>query len=300
MNDVYSPLLHNTPANLKEVILSSKIKKLYLKTFGIKVNFDAKNIYRYECQKSGYEFFYPFDLGGDSSFYEQLQRFDWYYMPWKWEHEKAAEHVSEGDNVLEVGSGNSSFVEYLSKKGVHATGLELNEAAVQFAQDKGLNVLRESIEIHSQKYPTQYDLVCSFQVLEHISDVHSFIDGMVKCLKPGGTLIICVPNNDSFIKKAEWNILNMPPHHMGLWNKKSLNYLSEIFQLDKPRLLCEPLQKYHYNHYQSIEEKRIQRIPIVRSLYYRLHLNKVTSKLIYWLSKYIKGQSIMGVYSKKK
>ncbi len=300
MNDIYSPLVHNTAATLKEVIVSNKIKELYLKTYGIEVNFEVKNIYKFECQKSGYEFFYPFYLGGDSSFYEQLQRFDWYYMPWKWEHQKAAEYVRKGDNVLEVGSGSSSFIEHLSKKGVQATGLELNELAVQLAQDKGFNVLRENIETHSQNYPSQYDLVCSFQVLEHISDVHSFIDGMVKCLKPGGILIVCVPNNDSFIKKAEWNILNMPPHHMGLWNRKSLSYLSEIFPLENARLLFEPLQTYHYNYYQSIEEKRILSIPIIRSVYYRLNLNKVASKFIYWFSKYIKGHSIMGVYSKAK
>jgi 2-polyprenyl-3-methyl-5-hydroxy-6-metoxy-1,4-benzoquinol methylase len=300
MNDIYSPLVHNTVATLKEVIVSSKIKELYLKTYGIEVNFEVENIYKYECQKSGYGFFYPFDLGGDSSFYEQLQRIDWYYMPWKWEHQKATDYVRKGNNVLEVGSGNSSFIEHLSKKGVQATGLELNELAVQLAQDKGLNVLRESIETHSQNYPTQYDLVCSFQVLEHISDVHSFIDGMIKCLKPGGILIVCVPNNDSFIKKAEWNILNMPPHHMGLWNKKSLSYLPEIFPLEKARLLFEPLQTYHYNYYQSIEEKRIFSIPIIRSVYYRLSLNKVASKLVYWLSKYINGHSIMAVYSKAK
>lgn len=298
MNDVSSPLLQKASVTLKEVILSRKIEELYLKRFDIKVEFDVEKIYKYECQKSGYQFFYPFDLAGGSLFYEQLQKFDWYYMPWKWEHEKAEEHISQGNRVLEVGSGNSSFVEYLAEKDIETTGLELNQDAVNTAKEKGLNVLEETIEAHSLKFQNHYDIVCSFQVLEHIAHVHSFLNGMIKCLKPGGTLIICVPNNQSFIKNVDWHLLNMPPHHMGLWNKKSLSYLPEIFPVQKLKLLNEPLQSYHYSYYQGVIEKRIGETLIIRSIYYRFRFNRLFSVLIPRIAKYIRGQSIMAVYKK--
>ncbi|WP_340102800.1 class I SAM-dependent methyltransferase [Rhodohalobacter sp. 8-1] len=297
--NIKSPLSPDSKAMLIEKIPTDIIKERYYRLYEINVGFNIPYVLKYRCEESGYEFFYPFDLGGDSSFYEQLQRIDWYYMPWKWEHGKAVEHVGKNDKVLEVGSGNSSFVEHLTKKGLQATGLELNEAAVQSAQERGLNVLKENIENHSKKNLGQYDLVCSFQVLEHISDIYPFIAGMIKCLKPGGTLIICVPNNDSFIKKAEWNILNMPPHHMGLWSKKSLGYLSEIFPLKNSKFLYEPLQSYHYSWYQGIIESLIGKIPIIRNVYYHFSLSKIAGRLIPLISKSITGHSIMAIYKKE-
>lgn len=65
----------------------------------------TESIKVYECSKSGYRFFHPFSNAGDSKFYETLQDFDWYYVPWKWEHGNCRELIKEGYRVLEVGCG---------------------------------------------------------------------------------------------------------------------------------------------------------------------------------------------------
>jgi len=43
--------------------------------------------------------------------------------------------------------------------------------------------LNETIEGYSEINHGQFDLVCSFQVLEHIPKVYSFLEGKVKALK---------------------------------------------------------------------------------------------------------------------
>ena len=48
----------------------------------------------------------PPTLRGQSTFYEALQRYPWYYVPWKWEHEIAKSYLKDGDQVLEVGCGS--------------------------------------------------------------------------------------------------------------------------------------------------------------------------------------------------
>ena len=58
--------------------------------------------------------------------------------------------------------------------------------------------------------------------MEHIYEIKDVLEASVKALKKAGNLIICVPNNDSFIKNDEANILNLPPHHTCLWTKESL------------------------------------------------------------------------------
>lgn len=50
--------------------------------------------------------------------------------------------------------------------------------------------------------------------MEHISDVASFIKACILLTKPGGYIILSVPNNDAFVGAQELP-LNMPPHHVG-------------------------------------------------------------------------------------
>jgi ubiquinone/menaquinone biosynthesis C-methylase UbiE len=66
---------------------------------------------------------------GDSKFYEQLEKFDWYYMPWKWEHEITLSYLDPKKRVLEIGCGTGSFVQKAADiSGAYIKGLELNEA----------------------------------------------------------------------------------------------------------------------------------------------------------------------------
>ena len=43
----------------------------------------------------------------------------------------------------------------------------------------------------------------------------------------------------------EFNALNCPPHHMGLWKKQSLEKLNTIFDIDLDCILFSPLEKKH-------------------------------------------------------
>ena len=45
--------------------------------------------------KSGFAFYTPTDLAGEAPLYEQLQEFDWYYMPDKWEFRQALAWIQD-------------------------------------------------------------------------------------------------------------------------------------------------------------------------------------------------------------
>ncbi len=252
----------------------------------------------YNCLDTGYHFFYPFTIAGNSFFYEQLQNFDWYYMPWKWEHQVTARLLKKNDKVLEVGCGSGAFVRKFQNEGFDITGLELNEDSVKTAKIDGLRILNETVEAHASNNAEIYDIVCSFQVLEHISDVSSFLFSSIKCLKPGGRLIICVPDNDSFIKRDIINILNMPPHHMGLWNTKSLRMLKNYFPLSVSKTLREPLQKYHVHWYVSLMERQICNFRIPKYIFYKFKLNKIILLVVKIIAPVLNGHSIMAQYIK--
>ena len=72
--------------------------------------------------------------------------------------------------------------------------------------------------------------------------MHDFIKDSLLALKPNGKLIIGVPNNNPFLfVNDKYHTLNLPPHHAGLWNKKSLKSLEQIFNIELVSLQYEPL-----------------------------------------------------------
>jgi 2-polyprenyl-3-methyl-5-hydroxy-6-metoxy-1,4-benzoquinol methylase len=250
---LYSPLTNNTKIRLQKEIPIDNIIEKYKEIYNIDVSSYFKNIKKiqlYRCLDSGFRFYFPFDLSGDSSFYMQLQSFDWYYIPWKWEHEQAAKYIRKGDKVLEVGSGDGGFLKKVtSTLNAMAVGLETNPDAVKKAVENGVEIFQSTVEEFSKNHEEEFDIVCSFQVAEHVSAIRSFIEAQLKCLKMKGKLIISVPNNDSFLKLDLLPLLNLPPHHMGLWNKHSLKKLGKIFGLKLLSINYEPLGKNRLDYF---------------------------------------------------
>lgn len=249
-----SPLSPDSKTEFLRKIKSNKLILQY-KKLGIDISYilkERKSISVFKCLETGYKFYYPFDIAGDSIFYEHFQKSDWYYMPWKWEHEIAKDYIEDGQNILEVGCAHGAFLKKINKlfNLNEVVGLELNETAeIQNSKWRIINKFIQDFQIDNKN---KFDLVCSFEVLEHIAEVNSFLEAKVNCLKVGGKLIIAVPNNETFVGKSD-SPLNFPPHHMGLWDTSSLKSLSKLFPLKLVNIHYEELQSYHVDEYMNSE-----------------------------------------------
>lgn len=211
---VYSPFLPGKEARIVRKRPVDEIVDAYKKALKMDVSSyfgSLRQIDIFECPETKFRFYSPANLAGDSAFYQQLQAFDWYYMPWKWEHQTVKNAIRKDEKVLEIGCGVGSFIKKCQEDGIEALGLELNEGAVQEAARNNINVIRKDIIDVAKDSPNTYDVVCSFQVMEHIPDVSKVIQASIDCLKPGGRLFISVPNNDSFLGLDDFNELNLPP-----------------------------------------------------------------------------------------
>jgi ubiquinone/menaquinone biosynthesis C-methylase UbiE len=231
-----SPISLNTNTSLVDTFLSKDIISLYDQQLGIDVSrfFRNDRFYIYKCEDTGYRFYYPEGLDGDGKFYEELQNRlgGDYYHPWKFENQMALDIIKKDDKVLDIGCGIGNFLIRAKEKAGEIAGLELNEYAVEVCRQKGLPVFNEMIQHHAEKYEGHYDVVCIFQVLEHIYDVKGFLDASLKVLKKGGMLVIGVPNNEPyFLAWDKYCTLNLPPHHMGLWNKEVFEKTSRLLGL---------------------------------------------------------------------
>jgi 2-polyprenyl-3-methyl-5-hydroxy-6-metoxy-1,4-benzoquinol methylase len=236
--------------NLIEIdsITSKDITAQYLRDHGIDVasyfgEIDEIKIYR--CLDTLYEFYYPF-VTGDSKFYEAFQVFDWYYKKEKWEYDKALSLISKEESILEIGSGRGFFIKKLTDKGCNVEGIELNQDAVTTLKEQGFMIHNSAFEDFCKSNPTkQYDTICSFQLMEHITNVGEFFHYYEKQLKVGGKLIIGVPNCKSVFLVPRLNTLNLPPHHAGLWTEDFVKKLPTIFSsLKLKTIYYEPLSLF--------------------------------------------------------
>lgn len=248
MNSVISPLTGK--ANVQK-IASLDIQRLISQYAG-EYQLDVSRIFAkvgelsvYRCDQTGLKFYYPFELAGDGDFYAELsEHYKGYYNPWKWEHAKAAAFIHEGDEVLEIGCGNGYFLKEIQKKGAKTLGLDLNPQAIEKGRKLGVTITDQPIADHAATHTAAYDVVCAFQLFEHVNDVGQFLKDAIACLKTGGKLIIGVPNNDSAIfSKDPYHTLNLPPHHMLLWDKTSLASLADLFPLSITEIEAQPLNK---------------------------------------------------------
>ncbi|MBN2730619.1 MAG: methyltransferase domain-containing protein [Bacteroidales bacterium] len=277
MDRLVSPLTLQDNVTLIKNIPTKTIIKVY-KRYNIDVSkyfLGREYVSIYRCNETNYHFYYPFNVTGDSRFYEHFQQFSWYYMPWKWEHEVAVRYIKSGDKIMEVGCAHGEFLKQINELYDLALsiGLELNQTAKE--NHTKIEILNETIQSYSNEHVGEFDVVCSFQVLEHITEPRSFISSSLDCLKPGGKLIVSVPNNDSYLKNLG-GCLNMPPHHVGLWNETSLKSISKLFPVKVNDIHFEPLQPYHigdffqskhYSSYPSILGKVIRKLHKITGVY---------------------------------
>jgi 2-polyprenyl-3-methyl-5-hydroxy-6-metoxy-1,4-benzoquinol methylase len=292
---VKSPLTgRDAPLTLS--IPSSRIVGAYKERFGYDAAsyfIDVPEVGVYRCD-SGFGFYYPFSLVGDESLYRTLFTLEWKDKEDKWEYQIALPYIRSGDKVLDVGCSEGFFLAKAQNKGAAVFGIELNKKAAAIAREKGIQVHEGLLQQHQPI--SLYDVVTSFQVLEHVAEPLAFIQECIRVLRPGGILVIGVPNDDSFIRLDPDFILNQPPHHMGLWNRKSLTALATFTNLDIKCFETEPLVDAGW--YQAVMENRyLGRWQ--RRLFYRLGFAKMFARYLRENANTIAGQTIVSVFQKR-
>ena len=126
-------------------------------------------------------------------------------------------------SVLDIGAGTGEFLKVASQSGWKIYGAEPNEKARSISKQKGV----ELTELFTEYSNKQFDVITLWHVLEHMPDLKNTTQQIEKLLKPGGTLLIAVPNYKSFdakYYKEFWAAYDVPRH---LWHfsKESMQRL---------------------------------------------------------------------------
>lgn len=140
---------------------------------------------------------------------------------------RRVERYSVKGRILDVGCGRGDFPALMASRGWDATGIELDERiGRRGAGTKGLHLRFGRLE--DIKFPEAgFDAVTMWHVFEHMRDPAWVMRECRKILKPGGLLMLAVPNMRSLqarLSGRHWFHLDPPYHfyHYTLENMKKL------------------------------------------------------------------------------
>jgi len=197
-----------------------------------------ENFTENRCIDCGLHFFEPLVVG-TAVIYDAVAKVDDYYTSHKWEFQTALEWISEmgSSRLLEVGCGEGHFLRQASRVVEEVTGVELDAAAAEIGKVKGLDI--RNVPVEAVVGP--FDLIASFQVMEHLQNPGEIIRQCIEKLSPGGALILAVPNQDGVMGDLAQDMLNLPPHHVTRWERRCLDFMAERYGLDMEQYATEPL-----------------------------------------------------------
>lgn len=117
-------------------------------------------------------------------------------------------------HILDLGCGTGAFLHTMSKNGWDVTGLEPDGQARKKAKELyQLNVQEPAALYELPK--GGFDAISLWHVLEHVHDLHKYLDTMRDLLRDEGRIFIAVPNHtstDAAMYQSYWAAYDVPRH----------------------------------------------------------------------------------------
>ena len=116
--------------------------------------------------------------------------------------------------VLDVGCGRGDLGAALVRRGWRVTGIDPSDQACAVARTRGMETRVATLE-SAMLADESFDVVVMSHSLEHVAEPRADLARVRRLLRPGGLLLISVPNFGSWQRErfgAEWFALDVPRH----------------------------------------------------------------------------------------
>ncbi|MCA9135470.1 MAG: methyltransferase domain-containing protein [Planctomycetales bacterium] len=118
-------------------------------------------------------------------------------------------YVAAGSRVLDAGCGPGLLSFYCASKQCDVIGIDGSSAMIEYclaesaAQGGGIEFLHRTFPLAANQDIGTFDTILCSSVIEYMDDPVEFLEDLDRRLRPGGMLLISVPNRRSVYKQLE-------------------------------------------------------------------------------------------------
>jgi ubiquinone/menaquinone biosynthesis C-methylase UbiE len=192
-----------------------------------------------------------------------------------------------GKRVLDYGCGSGYGSYILAGQALNVQAADISQEAIEFAKKK---FIKDSLSfcLTSNLGKEFFDVITSFQVIEHIKNVDDYLVRLKNFLSPSGILLLSTPDKSnrliSYIQKP-WNYY----HYKEYSQKELINLLNKYFNSVK---LLKVSAKDELVKYEIIRRKKLKWISLPFTLFFFPDFLRITLlKLGERVYSYFLGQS---------
>jgi SAM-dependent methyltransferase len=173
--------------------------------------------------------------------------------------------LNPGGRLLEVGCGSGMFLQLAAAQGYRVAGIDNDPSAVKTAYELyGVNSIQAiSVEeFLANPWDRCFDVICLFDVLEHLEEPARVVQGLSEILVKGGHLVCTVPGHQRW---PQWFApdVDLPPHHLTLWTRPALEQCFKNAGLEPVTIIRSPLLGDNLLHQASLKWKALRRLDVV-------------------------------------
>jgi 2-polyprenyl-3-methyl-5-hydroxy-6-metoxy-1,4-benzoquinol methylase len=117
-------------------------------------------------------------------------------------------------NILDVGAGTGAFLNEMKTANWNCDGIEPDKTAREKAAELYHLNLKEAEKLYLLS-PQSFDAITLWHVLEHVHELHKYVEQLKNLLSAEGKLFIAVPNytsGDEKIYNQYWAAYDVPRH----------------------------------------------------------------------------------------
>lgn len=123
--------------------------------------------------------------------------------------------VVAGKDVLDASCGIGYGLEILSRAGAKAvTGVDISAEAIAVAKERFGEFAAALAEADLRELPFEdgsFDVVVSFETIEHVEEPEKALAELHRVLRPAGVLVISSPNPDAYVGNNEHHVHEFRP-----------------------------------------------------------------------------------------
>jgi len=196
--------------------------------------------------------------------------------------------LTPGKKVLDLGCNNGWGSRILSQNADCVVGADVSSRAITEARQKYPQKNLEFLIYDGFQVPVQdnsFDVITSFQVLEHVENHEAYFNLIKKCLKKDGIVLLSTPNASTRLNPGmkPWNKLHVREFNSSELREQLMKYFS--FVEIRGIVAEDPVNTIEFSRVQKELAKALHKKMKPKQSFFMFVYGKVKSAIVYRLFK---------------